>query len=89
MTEVLTCARRTVYSIPSLRASAPSPTLRLLTSLAEDLDRIAALAALSLGFEVQVPLPFCQQEYEKDFALPGSVDEFRSLARPGQFHFST
>jgi hypothetical protein len=79
MTEMLSCVRRTVFSVRPLRAGAPSPVLRLLTSLAEGTDRIAAHAALHLGFEVQAPLPFLQEEYEKDFAVPGSVEEFRSL----------
>ncbi len=77
--EVLACARRTVLAIPGLRADAPCPTLRLITSLAEGSDRLAAHAARNLGFELQVPLPFRQQEYERDFTLPGSTEEFRGL----------
>ncbi|UCF69121.1 MAG: hypothetical protein JSV80_07510 [Acidobacteriota bacterium] len=60
--------------------------LRAVSPLAEGSDRILAEQALDLDFELQCPMPFSQQEYEKDFqpprALsPDSLAEFRSLLR--------
>lgn len=44
-----------------------SPRLRLLSPLARGADRLAAHAALDLGYELHAVLPFAQAEYEKDF----------------------
>lgn len=78
-TEVLTRVKEAVWSAPALRPGGPLPVLRLVTSLAEGADRIAAHAALNLGFRIQVPLPFCLEEYQKDFGQPGSIKEFQGL----------
>jgi hypothetical protein len=57
---------------------APVPArLRLLSPLAEGADRLVAEEALALGYELEVPMPFAQAEYEKDF--PESVTDFRAL----------
>ncbi|HWL52174.1 MAG TPA: hypothetical protein VNQ90_07055 [Chthoniobacteraceae bacterium] len=53
--------------------------LRLVTSLAEGADRIAAHVALELGVEIQAPLPFSRGEYERDFETPESRAEYREL----------
>jgi hypothetical protein len=53
------------------------PRLRLLSPLAVGTDRLTASEALTLGYEIEVPLPFAQSEYEKDFA--DNVEEFRCL----------
>lgn len=53
--------------------------LRLVSALAEGTDRIAAWAALDAGAELEVVLPFVAEEYRKDFADRGSIDEFESL----------
>jgi hypothetical protein len=45
-----------------------SPALRLLSPLAEGADRIAAMAGLAAGFELQCPLPFLRDVYAEDFA---------------------
>ncbi|HZT41547.1 MAG TPA: hypothetical protein VFA07_05140 [Chthonomonadaceae bacterium] len=60
------------------------PVLRAISPLAEGSDRLFAEQALALGWELCCPMPFCQEEYEKDFH-PGSaletdsLDRFRSL----------
>ncbi|MDE8349464.1 MAG: hypothetical protein POG74_08280 [Acidocella sp.] len=51
--------------------------LRLMSPLAEGADRLAAKAALALGYQLEAPLPFTQHEYERDF--PTSVMKFRNL----------
>ncbi len=62
-----------------------APLLRFVSSLAEGSDRLTAVAALDAGYELQVILPFRQEEYEKDFAghvAPdgrASLEEFRTL----------
>jgi hypothetical protein len=60
-----------------LHARYPATPLRILSSLAEGADRIAAAVALERGWELLAPLPMPPVEYEHDF--PESVDEFRSL----------
>jgi hypothetical protein len=73
--------------------------LRVVASLAEGGDRIVAEEAIRLGFELQCPMPFHQQEFEEDFNPPqpgdrsgqarspvagGSVQEFRELLARAQ-----
>ncbi len=53
------------------------PLLRLLSPLAEGADRLVAHAALALGYQLEVPMPFPQGAYEDDF--PETRDEFRAL----------
>ena len=55
------------------------PILRCLSPLAEGADRIVARQALELGYELQSPMPFPRQEYEKDFKEDTSKQEFREL----------
>jgi len=69
--EILVVAR-------SFYAEGP-PLFRAVSSLAEGADRLFAEEALSLGFELDCPLPFSQAEYEKDFPTRESVEEFRGL----------
>lgn len=61
---------------------ATPPAMRLLSSLAEGADRIAARAALKRGYELRCPLPFEAQDYVRDF--PDSRKEFDDLL--GQAH---
>lgn len=61
-----------------------APLLRALSPLAEGTDRLFAEAALDLGFALCCPMPFTQEEYEKDFAAgqalePDSLARFRGL----------
>ncbi len=53
------------------------PLFRAISPLAVGADRLFAKAALAYGFQLEVPLPFAQSEYEMD--SPGTVEEFRSL----------
>lgn len=46
---------------------APEVILRMTSPLARGADRLAAQAALEAGYELYVPMPFAQAEYEKDF----------------------
>ena len=57
----------------------PEPLLRLITPLARGADRLAARAALALGYALHVPMPFPQAEYEKDFDTAEDLAEFRAL----------
>lgn len=86
---VLAAVRKAVQdahaSAPELYSDAP-PVLRLVTALAEGTDRIAAAAALELGYELQAILPFERQEYARDFGPPAegltvqhSLMEFEQL----------
>lgn len=45
------------------------PLLRIISPLAEGADRIASREAINQGYELQCPLPFCREEYEKDFYI--------------------
>lgn len=54
-------------------------SLRLVSALAEGADQWAAGEAINLDYELQSPLPFPREEYEKDFSNPAVVDEFRRL----------
>ena len=53
--------------------------LRAVSPLAEGSDRLFADAALSLGYELCCPMPFYQEEFEKDFTGKDSREE-NSLA---------
>jgi uncharacterized protein DUF4231 len=60
------------------------PILRAVAPLAEGTDRMFAEEALDLGYSLCCPMPFGQEEFEKDFtgdkALePHSVDRFRGI----------
>jgi hypothetical protein len=60
---------------------------QLLTPLAEGADRIAADEALSVGIKLIVPMPMAQAEYERDFATPASLAEFRRLLKAADMQF--
>ena len=53
--------------------------LRATSPLAEGTDRLLAAEALSIGYELQCPLPFLRGEYIQDFAGEASVQEFDDL----------
>ena len=60
------------------------PQLRAISAMAEGADRDFVEEALRLGYALCSPLPFAQEEYEKDFEGPdslesGSVERFRGL----------
>lgn len=56
-----------------------SPVLRVISPLAEGSDRFVAEEGLALGFELQCPLPFHREEYEKDFNSEHSRARFHEL----------
>jgi hypothetical protein len=60
--------------------AATAPILRAISPLAEGTDRMFAEEALALGYSLCCPLPFAQEEFEKDFAPPDALEE-NSLAR--------
>lgn len=60
--------------------------LRAVSPLAEGVDRIFADAAIDLGYELLCPMPFSQEEFEKDFLPPdaleqNSLERFRGLLK--------
>jgi hypothetical protein len=67
----------------NLYAGSP-PVVRAVSPLAEGADRIFAEQAIESGYELSCPMPFQQEEYEKDF-LKGktagveSLQQFREL----------
>ena len=69
--------------VAELYATAP-PLLRLISPLAEGADRLAAEAALALGYRLEAPLPFAAAEYEHDF--PGTAAEFRNQLAAAEPH---
>jgi hypothetical protein len=56
-----------------------STSLHLLSPVAEGSDRIAAHAALKLGYTLHCILPFAKTIYEEDFESEVSKEEFRAL----------
>jgi hypothetical protein len=72
-------------SSKTLYSEAPA-ILRGVSPLAEGADRIFADQAIDLGYELVCPMPFNQEQYEKDFLPPAalepdSVERFRSLLK--------
>ena len=54
----------------------------VISPLAEGADRLVAISAINtLGAKLVVPLPFTQEEYEKDFQEKGSIEEFRNIMK--------
>ena len=71
----------------SFRTAYPHTPFRLLTPLAEGADRLAAEAALASKVGLLVPLPMGRKEYERDFATPESLAEFRTLLASAESHW--
>jgi hypothetical protein len=55
------------------------PLLCFLSPLARGSDRLGAREAQELGYEIHVPMPFPQHDYELDFDTPDDLAEFRKL----------
>jgi len=53
--------------------------LRIVSAIAEGADQWVADEAVKLGHELQCPLPFAREEYEKDFDDPAVKAEFHHL----------
>ena len=80
---VLEAARQAVATFqaqsPDARFYAPEPPLmRAISPLADGSDRIFAEEAMGLGYGLCCPMPFHQEEYEKDLT-PESLAHFRAL----------
>ena len=76
---------------PSTRAlySDAPYVLRAVSPLAEGTDRIFADQAIDLGYELLCPMPFAQEEFERDFVPPEALEpdsreRFRSLLKRGR-----
>jgi hypothetical protein len=72
--------------------SGDSPLLRAISPLAEGSDRIFAVQALQLDFELCCVMPFAQAEYELDFApgkalAPDSLAEFHQLLKRSKTNY--
>jgi hypothetical protein len=65
--------------VPKGLYSSSRPIWRCISPLANGTDRIVARQALAQGYEIQAPLPFGREEYEKDFREEASRQEFREL----------
>jgi hypothetical protein len=69
---------------------APTPfILRAVSPLAEGTDRMFAEEALDLGYSLCCPMPFAQEEFEKDFVPPDgleqhSIERFRGILKRAQ-----
>lgn len=54
-------------------------TLRLVSALAEGPDQWTADEALGLGYELQSPIPFSREEYERDFSDATALGDLKRL----------
>jgi len=59
--------------------SPDTPVLRVISPIAEGADRIVAEEGIRLGWQLECPLPFPIDEYEKDFEDGESKSAFRRL----------
>jgi hypothetical protein len=66
---------------PEAGYDSSAPLLRIISPLAEGSDRLVAEEAVKLGFELQCPLPFPRDDYERDFATPESRKHFRDFSK--------
>lgn len=71
-------AERARLEHPSAYADAPV-AVRVMSSLAEGADRLAAEVALAAGYELNAILPFPAEEFERDFGDVTSVETFHQL----------
>jgi hypothetical protein len=62
-----------------LQEAHPHTPIVLMSTLAEGADRLVARTALDCGAELHVVLPIQLDSYERDFASPLSLEEFREL----------
>jgi hypothetical protein len=69
------------------RSAYPEAAFQLLSPLAEGADRLAAELALARGIKLLVPMPMAQEEYERDFADPASLDDFRRLLAAAELNW--
>jgi hypothetical protein len=79
LSEILQTVAEVTRGCPRLREEAVPPQLRLISSLAEGADSMAAEAALKLCYQLDVPLPFEERAYENTFLHHASVRTFQYL----------
>jgi hypothetical protein len=77
--EVPGLRRRVREFLEDMRARYPDLPLAVMSPLAEGADRMVATEAQALGIPLIVPLPFPVEIYERDFATPQSLQDFREL----------
>ncbi len=68
--------------------------LRAISPLAEGSDRMFAEEAISVGYKLVCPMPFSQEEFEKDFLVPKamehqSCERFRKILKYGSADLRT
>lgn len=82
--EMIRDVGRAASADPSAGYSEGQPIFRVISPLAEGSDRLVAEEGLRLGYELQCPLPFSGEEYQKDFTSVESRKQFKELlARAG------
>lgn len=73
-------AERVHAVLAAFAASSPATSPRVaLSALAEGADRLFAAAALDLGYELRVVLPFKSADYETTFGDQGQTPTYRAL----------
>jgi hypothetical protein len=70
-------AKRVRDVLAAIDTAAPGTAFRLVGSLADGADVIAAEAALARGWQVDAVLPFKREDYVADFVPAGAADELR------------
>ncbi|HET7037363.1 MAG TPA: hypothetical protein VFI42_16885 [Thermomicrobiaceae bacterium] len=55
------------------------PRLRVISSLAEGAEQLAAREGLTLGYTLECPLPFEPERYARTFTRPEAASEYRAL----------
>ncbi len=73
--------------IENIKQEYPYSPVKLLSSLAEGADSLAADVALECGVPVIAPLPMPVEEYEKDFSTRQSKEELRRLISGAESSF--
>ncbi|MBJ6123499.1 DUF4231 domain-containing protein [Sphingomonas mollis] len=74
-------ATRLADVMRAIETAAPGRRFRLVGSLAEGADMIAADAALARGWQLDTVLPFAREDYANDFDGTGAVDLGQGLDR--------
>lgn len=77
--EIAVVTERVQSLFATLHEKYPHTPVLLLSSLAEGADRLVARIAMDCGAELYAVLPMPRDTYEKDFASPESLQEFREL----------
>lgn len=78
-----------IWGVDSKWYSGNEPVIQIISSLAEGSDRLFAEEGIKLGYSLSCPMPFIQDEYEKDFSIrnalePESLQRFRRILNDAQ-----